>query len=42
MVFDIKDLELLDCYNGVDICQSKYFVKLSHATYIDKLLNEHN
>ena len=41
MTIDIKDLGLLTRYNGVDICQSKYYVKLSNATYIEKLLEEH-
>ena len=41
MTIDIKDLGRLTRYNGVDITQSKYYVKLSNATYIDKLLQEH-
>ena len=42
MTIDIKDLGRLTRYNGVDITQAKYFVKLSNETYIDKLLEEHN
>ena len=42
MTIGIKDLGLLNTYNEVDICQSKYYVKLSNATYIDKLINEHD
>ena len=40
MTIDIKDLGLLNRYNGVDITQSKYYVKISNKHYIDKLLNE--
>ena len=42
MTIDIKDLGRLSRYNGVDITQSKYYIKLSNATYIDKLLEEHD
>ena len=41
MTIDIKDLGRLTRYNGVDITQAKYFVKLSNPTYIDKLIEEH-
>ena len=42
MTIDIKDLGLLNRYNGVDIMQTKYFVKISNETYINKLLKEHD
>lgn len=42
MAIDIKDLGRLTRYNGVDITQAKYYVKLSNETYIDKLLEEHD
>ena len=43
MIIDMKDLAgLLTRYNGVGITQSKYFVKLSKKTYINKLLLEHD
>lgn len=42
MTIDIKDLGRLTRYNGVDITQAKYYVKLSNKTYIDKLLEEHD
>ena len=41
MTIHIKDLGLLTRYNGVDITQSKYYVKLSNETYINELLAEH-
>ena len=42
MTIDIKDLGRLTRYNGVDITQAKYFIKLSNETYIDKLIEEYN
>ena len=41
MTIDIKDLGRLSRYNGVDITQSKYYIKLSNSTNINKLLQEH-
>ena len=41
MTINIKDLGRLNRYNGVDISQTKYYVKLSNETYINKLLQEH-
>ena len=41
MTIDIKDLGRLNRYNGVDISQTKYYIKLSNETYINKLLEEH-
>lgn len=43
MTIDIKDLGLISRYKGsVDITQSKYYIKISNETYIDKLLGEHD
>ena len=42
MTIDIKDLGRLTRYNGVNITQAKYYIKLSNETYIDKLLEEHD
>ena len=42
MTIQIKDLGLLTRYNGVNITQSKYYIKISNKTYIDKLLKEHD
>jgi deoxyuridine 5'-triphosphate nucleotidohydrolase len=41
MKIDIKDLGQLERYNGVDIIQSKYYIKLNNPTYIKKIINEH-
>ena len=42
MTIQIKDLGLITRYNGVDITQSKYYIKISNETYINKLLKEHD
>ncbi len=42
MTIDIKDLGRLNRYNGVDITQTKYYIKLSNETYVNKLLQEHD
>ena len=42
MTIQIKDLGLLTRYNGVDITQSKYYIKICNETYINKLLKEHD
>ena len=42
MTIQIKDLGLLNRYNGVDITQAKHYIKISNETYINKLLEEHN
>ena len=41
MTIEVKDLGRLDRYNGVDVTQSKHFVKLSNATYIKKIKAGH-
>ena len=38
----IKDLGSLTRYNGVDILQSKHYIKLHNPTYIKKIINEHS
>ena len=42
MTIEVKDLGRLDRYNGVDVTQSKHFVKLSNATYIHKIREGHH
>ena len=42
MTIDIKDLGRLTRYNGVDITQTRFYIKISNETYIQKLLNEHD
>jgi deoxyuridine 5'-triphosphate nucleotidohydrolase len=41
MKIDIKDLGQLERYNGVDIIQSKYSIKLNNPTYLRKIIQEH-
>ena len=41
MTIEIKDLGRLNRYNGVDITQGKHYIKLSNATYINKVLEGH-
>ena len=42
MTIEVKDLGRLDRYNGVDVTQSKHFVKLNNATYINKIKEGHH
>ena len=41
MTIDIKDLGIITRFNGLDVHQSKYYTKISNATYIQKIINEH-
>ena len=36
---DVKDLGVVDRYNGLDIEQTKHFIKIKCTTYIEKILN---
>lgn len=42
LTIEIKDLGPMIRYNGVDILQSKHYIKLSNATYFKKVLEEHD
>ena len=41
MMIEIKDLGQLTRYNGVDIVQTKYYIKLNNPTYLRKIIAEH-
>ena len=41
MSIDVKELGLISRYNGVDIEQSREYIKLHNTTYINKLLDQH-
>ena len=41
LTIEIKDLGRLTRYNGVDVTQGRDYVKLSNATYFQKVLDEH-
>ena len=38
----VKQLGLIDRFNGVDILQSRHYIKLFNATYIRKILQHHH
>ena len=42
MTIKIKDLGQLTRYNGVDVIQSKHYIKINNPTYIDKIVQEHS
>ena len=41
MTIQIKDLGQLTRYNGVDVLQTRHFIKLNNPTYIKKIVQEH-
>ena len=41
MSIKIKDLGSLTRYNGVDVLQTRHFIKLHNPTYIKKIIHEH-
>jgi hypothetical protein len=41
MTIDVKDLGRITRFNGVDVEQTKDYIKLYNATYIDKMLARH-
>mmetsp|Transcript_1212 Transcript_1212/g.1854 ORF Transcript_1212/g.1854 Transcript_1212/m.1854 type:complete len:275 (+) Transcript_1212:521-1345(+) len=41
MSMDVKDLGLIDRFNGMDIFQTKYYVKVSCEKYLVKMLQAH-
>ena len=41
MTIDVKELGLISRFNGVDVEQSRYYIKLSNAVYIRKILKNH-
>jgi hypothetical protein len=42
MTIQVKQLGLISRFNGVDIAQTRYFIKLYNRTYIDKILVRHH
>ena len=42
MTIKIKNLGILSRFNGVDILQSRHYIKLSNKTYIKKISSHHN
>ena len=41
MAFKIKNLGLLSRFNGIDILQTKHYIKLYNKTYINKMSSHH-
>ena len=41
MTIDVKELGMMSRFNGVDVQQSKHFVKLFNSTYIEKIMTRH-
>ena len=41
MTIEIKDLGKLTRYNGVDIVQTRNYIKLNNPTYLKKIIQEH-
>ena len=41
LTINVKELGMISRFNGVDILQSRNFIKLSNETYIDKVLENH-
>ena len=41
MTIDVKQLGQIDRFNGVDVTQTRHFIKLSNRTYIEKFLQRH-
>ena len=42
MTINVKNLGLITRFNGIDILQSKHYVKLYNTTYINKILTRHD
>ena len=41
MTIDVKELGLISQFNGVDVKQTRHYIKLSNAVYINKILKNH-
>ena len=41
MTIDVKELGLISRFNGMDIEQTRHYIKLSNALYINKILKNH-
>ena len=41
MTIEVKELGLIDRFNGVDIMQTRHYIKLYNKTYIEKILLRH-
>ena len=41
MTIEVKELGLISRFNGIDVDQTRDYIKLSNATYINKILRNH-
>ena len=41
MTIEVKELGLISRFNGIDVDQTRDYIKLSNATYINKILGNH-
>ena len=41
MTIDVKELGLISRFNGVDVHQTRHYIKIYNETYIDKILKNH-
>ena len=41
MTIDVKELGLISRFNGVDVTQTRHYIKLSNAVYMEKILRNH-
>ena len=41
MTIDVKELGLISRFNGMDIQQTRHYIKLSNALYLDKIMKNH-
>ena len=42
MTIELKPLGVINRFNGVDIAQTRYFIKVHNRTYIEKILRDKN
>ena len=42
MTVKVGSLGIIEQFNGVEITQHRYFIKISNRTYIEKILKEKN
>lgn len=41
MTIDVKELGLISRFNGIDVHQTRHYIKIYNQTYIEKILKNH-
>ena len=41
MTIDVKELGLISQFNGIDVHQTRHYIKIYNRTYIQKILKNH-